>query len=103
MILPTGALLGAACVNYSLGVLPTDVQDLTKLGIELAAPGALWLLVRLTQALKGANSGGDSAAAVYGALIERSKQATPTWNSPGQAHSLRRSLRLTPGVRPSSA
>jgi hypothetical protein len=71
LILPTGALFGAGLVNYSLGVLPTGAPELTKLATELAAPGALWLVVRLIQALKGAWSGHNSAAVVYGALLER--------------------------------
>jgi len=75
LIMPTGALLGAACVSYSLGALPTSMSELTKLGTDLVAPGALWLVVRLLQALRSAGSGSDAAAAVYGALLERPERA----------------------------
>ncbi|NKK29633.1 hypothetical protein [Rhizobium leguminosarum] len=70
LLMPTGAMLGAAYVNYSLGVLPSTPADFIKLGVELAAPGALWLAVRLSQALMAGVSN-DHAVAVYGALIER--------------------------------
>jgi hypothetical protein len=70
MILPTGALLGAACVNYALGVLPSGTQDLQKLAVELAAPGAVWLAALLGQSWASLASGGDSVTAVYGALLE---------------------------------
>jgi hypothetical protein len=78
VILPTGALLGAACVSYSLGVLPVGVHDWTKLVIELAVPGAGWLAVRLAQTMSGVGSGTDSATAIDGgphrALLCRIKQ-----------------------------